>query len=490
MVLEPKVFKALRNQLFWPPIHAAVDVYQRRRASCADHYELVWRLIHICECVTITLASAAIARLRALGSGQDFLKLRERCYGITWKSTEGLFEKGLGALDGSVDKWIEILQMVAVVSIDGSPFLAALRAFLVGPGPGHEEGEREKYLIDLGPFARAWGRACDVPPNVTAGEVSVREAFQAINSFRNRFAHVPFPYDQLQEIYRELENCTFRLFEIPPTAASEESPLSGYLANKEAILRGPGYCKIPECHANMQSENFVWGRQPTPEIWDARPFIFLDKMLRPYLLSRLKNDAGSWEYIRYLAEANAVYTLLNPELFRYLPMPTEADYPQPIEEERLVTDVAHSADLVVLTAERAVSTREEAFTAMKSRIFPPAVEFFKDETEKRPNYHSAWQRLGYAQREYGVDLMDADREKAEALLRESLNSFTRATAHSEPQFAAEAFYNRSKSHWRLSRLENDKEELARAVTDAEEASRRYYDHRFISWNEFLRENSS
>lgn len=474
--------------MLWPSIHAAVDVFQRRRTSQADHYELIWRLIHICECTTITLASAAISRIRDLGPLQDFLKLRERCYGITWKSTEGSFEKGLGALDGSIDKWIEILQLVSMVSIDGSPFLTALKAFLVGPS-SDDTGDREKYLIDLAPFARAWGRACDVPPSVTPGKVSARETFQAINSFRNRFAHVPFPYDQLQDICRELETCTFRLFEIPPTATNEESPLSGYLANREAILRGPGYCKIPESQTDLKNESFEWGKQAALEVWDARPFIFLDKMLRPYLLSRLKNDAGSWEYIRYLAEANAVYSVLEPELFKSLPRPTEVEYPHATEEEQPVKDAFHKVDVLVTTEEYEIHSREEAFTVMKSRNFAPAIKFFEIETEVRPNYHSAWQRLGYAQREWAVDLMETDREKAETLLRESIKSFTRATGHSEPEFSAEAFYNRSKSHWRLSRLEMDRNEFATAVRDAEEAARRYYDHRFISWNEFLRENA-
>src|ERR1035441_8566033 len=108
MAQEQFIFRALRQQLLWPSIHAAVDVYQRRRASNADNYELIWRLIHICECTIITLASAAISRVRHLGKNQEFLELRERCYGITWNATEASLEKGPGALDGSIDKWIEL----------------------------------------------------------------------------------------------------------------------------------------------------------------------------------------------------------------------------------------------------------------------------------------------------------------------------------------------------------------------------------------------
>ena len=74
----------------------------------------------------------------------------------------------------------------------------------------------------------------------------MREVIQAVNTFRNRFAHVPFPYDQVQDIYRELEACIFKIFEIPPTAANDESPLSGCFALKGSVLRGSGHYKTPE----------------------------------------------------------------------------------------------------------------------------------------------------------------------------------------------------------------------------------------------------
>jgi hypothetical protein len=133
-ILPPEqfIFRALRRQMLWPSIHAAVDVYQRRRASSADSYELIWRLIHICECTVITLAAAAMSRIRDLGKDQEFLRLRERCYGITWNATEASLEKGLGALDGSIDKWIEIVQYIANCPIEGSKFVSACQLFLLG----------------------------------------------------------------------------------------------------------------------------------------------------------------------------------------------------------------------------------------------------------------------------------------------------------------------------------------------------------------------
>ncbi len=486
---EPSIFGALRQQLLWPSIHAAVDVYQRRRASNADNYELIWRLIHICECVVITIASAAISRIRDLGRDQDFLKLRERCYGVTWNATEASLEKGQGALDGSIDKWIEIIQYIATCppeSVESSRFLVACQSFLMG---SKTEAEQQDYYIDLAPLVRAWSRACDVPPNVQPEKVSVKDTLQAINSFRNRFAHVPFPYDQLQEICREFESCTFRIFEIKPTAKNDESPLSGSFAIKESLLRGAGYRNTPETWQAVHHEAFVWGgKNSGMEVWNGRPFILLDKMMRPYLLSRLKNDAGSWEYIRYLAEANAVYGLNDPDLLKLLPRPSEADYRIKKEEEVLTTAVAQGGEGAQFSAGTPVTTREQAIAAVRDRDFEPAIQFFKQEVEKKPHYHSGWQRLGFAQREYGVDLIETDRDTAEKLLRESVGSFTHAASHNDPQYEAEAYYNRSKSHWRLWRLTGERQEYESAVQDAQRAATAFYDHKFVSWREFLKEN--
>jgi len=485
---EPQIFRALGQNLLWPSVHAAVDVYQRRRASAppADHYELIWRIIHICESTVITLASASIARLRSLGRDEEFLRLRERCYGVTWNSAEASLEKGQGALDGSIDKWIEILQFVSGLDVGGSGFLTALKGFLVGPPNSGEDNCR----IDLTPFARAWGRACDVPANVAQENATAKDTFQVINSFRNRIAHVPFPYDQLQEIFAALEECVFRLFELPPPAANTASPLTGSFAQKGSLLRGSGYRDTPASWQDTESVSFVWNIKENEEIWDARPFVFIDKMMRPYLLTRLKNDVGSWEYTRYLAEANAVYGVNDPSLLKLLPRPEEAEYPEAQKDGAHIGEAApvQGAGEPVAVSEPQLG-REEALAAVRRRDFRPAIEFWTQVVNTRHNYHSGWLRLGFAQRELGVDLMDTDREEAERLLRESVSSFDHATAHSDPPFSAEAFYNRSKSHWRLWRLTEDKKEFDLAAKDAASAAGRFYDNKFLSWSEFLGENT-
>jgi len=62
---ETTLHRAYRQSQLWPPIYAAVDVLLRRRAVDAEPYELTWRLIHVWECVVLTLVQAAISKLMA-----------------------------------------------------------------------------------------------------------------------------------------------------------------------------------------------------------------------------------------------------------------------------------------------------------------------------------------------------------------------------------------------------------------------------------------
>src|ERR1039457_3718431 len=119
------------------------------------------------------------------------------------------------------------------------------------------------------------------------------------------------------------------------------------------------------------------GKNFDQEVWDARPFVFLDKMMRPYLLTRLKNEAGSWEYTRYLAEANAVYGVNNPDLLNLLPRPEESDY----RKDEPPPNIAMTRDAIP-HAETTITRREEAVAAIRAREFKPAIQFLKTEVDE------------------------------------------------------------------------------------------------------------
>lgn len=188
-----------RNEL-WPTIADALDTFLRRSATGADSYERIWRLIHVWESTSITLAAAAMSRIRVLGEHQSlFLRCREYCYGRQWDRLTKQSKSSQGALQGSIDQWIDILWEVAKFE-SGQGFLGALHRLL------------DAEEIHLGPLVQAWSLACDVPSDSRKETFSVKQAMRHMNTFRNRFAHVPFPHDPLSKIADALETITEELF--------------------------------------------------------------------------------------------------------------------------------------------------------------------------------------------------------------------------------------------------------------------------------------
>jgi tetratricopeptide (TPR) repeat protein len=172
-----------------------------------------------------------------------------------------------------------------------------------------------------------------------------------------------------------------------------------------------------------------------------------------------------------------------PAWFKLLPQPDKAEYasveeppPQPIGQAAQVTQVQPLMD------------RDQAIQALREKRYEPAIDFFKRELGDRPNYHSGWSRLGYAQREYAAFLMDSGRdEDAKAQLKDSLTSYGKAVQHSDPRYSAEARYHRSKAYWRLWKLTQAPNDLKGSLDDAATAAKTYYEDRFVSWSEYLDE---
>ena len=404
---------------------------------------------------------------------EPYLEVRERLYGIKWNEAESSLQKNQGARDGSIDRWIEVLQLISSLDAVDSGFLGALSKFLNGT-------RDDQCRINLDPFIEAWRRACDLSLKLPKN-ARVIDALWAVNSFRNRLAHVPFPYDRLKDVCSALEDSVFALVQVGVSLPQVESPLYGGFAVKGSILRGAGSDKVPRDWCSREHESFVWGAK-REEVWDARPFVNVDKMMRAYVLTRLKNEEGAWEYTRYLAEADAVFSLTDPDLLKCLPIPVLADYSKQSDS----STGANSG--LPHTEERVIANRQDALNAVRERDFERAIEFLKNEAEKAPSYHSAWHRLGYAQREYGVDLANNDRDKADKMLRNSLESFTKAIGHTHRHQRSLAYYDRSKTHWRLWRL-GESSEIDQALADAEKAAEVYYDAKFVSWYEFLVDNT-
>jgi hypothetical protein len=499
MAEETTLQRAHRQSQLWPPIYAAVDVFFRRRASGAEPYELTWRLIHVWECVVLTLAQTAISRLMADKDRrkEELRIIREKCYGVGWESSEATIKRRTGAFDGSMDKWIEVLEYVSTVNTDGSGYVTSLGKFL--NGKSEADAQDGIAAIDLGPFTSAWARACDVPSGLSREKVIIKNAFKVVNGFRNRLAHVPFPYDPISDVYQGLLTCTEQLFGAEPKPTGPCGALSGCIGFRGHVIKGA----IPR-------ESSLVGMADGPlfisdfadkgecgEKWEAKLFIYIDKMLRPYILTRLKDEAGLWEYTRYLAESNAVVTVQEPAYLSYFAIPSDPEYQVESEEALSSAETCPSVTEKPELGESkgkepVVASMEAVNRAIRNREFPSAIKYLEDLLQRRGDYHVGWLRLGHAKREYAVDLhskeLEADEKQSDGihqLLQSSLDDFTKAQGHVSAQYRAEAHYHASKSCFRLWQYFERDGWLENARREADEAARLYPDSKYDTWIEYL-----
>lgn len=507
MANKSSLTRVYKQHLLWPQIHSAVDVFIKRRAAEADSYELTWRLIHVWECVIITLAQASIARLLTMdGHDADVRAIREKAYGRTWNEADGTLNVRGGALDGSIDKWIEILEYVSTIGSVQSNYLQTIANFLNSEEDtdsstlSENSGSKGEPPIDFSPLYSAWSRACDVTKGTPTSKTNVKIALKAVNSFRNRFAHVPFPYDPVQGIYKALEKCTEEMFSAPNAADTHKDALIGAIAFRQSIIQGSNTLENTIAQTDCDP-TFVHGfkRNDADEHWPAKGFIHIDQMLRPYVLTRLRDEAGLWEYTRYLAESNAVTTVTDSSFFEDFPMPKEADYIELTEDEGEGSVTKSEAgnsqadeNNLEREASRSVLDMGEANLAIRSRNFEPAIEYLEQRVTDRPHYHVGWLKLGQARRELAVDLwQNADenapdlRDRVRELLKDSLDAFDRASHHIERRYEAEALYNKSKSYFRLWRIDPSWEHLEKAIENAEKAREIYPETKYESWLEYL-----
>lgn len=70
--------KATHSGGMWPSVSDAAATLVRRSSASAEPYELIWRLIHLWEAMSLTLASVATTRLKYVAPEcTEYLKIRE-----------------------------------------------------------------------------------------------------------------------------------------------------------------------------------------------------------------------------------------------------------------------------------------------------------------------------------------------------------------------------------------------------------------------------
>lgn len=477
MVNLQYIEKANTQGQMWPTIADAVDTMVRRRVSTGDSYERIWRAIHVWEAISTTLSAAAFSRLATSSPRPDdaWRRAREHWYGARWDPVTEQVQSEQAAADGSAAKRIDIVAEVARTEMGDQPFVVALRAFLASRAP------------DLSALSKAWARACEVPREIVgqADALDMHKLLIHLNTFRNRFAHVPFPYDPLEEIADALELVTDEAMRI--TLFERDSPyvFAGAFARRGTILIGTS--TRTSSLVDSEDPSFVFTPRGVNvakdidgcESWPSHGFLFVDGMARPYLLTRLRDQSA--EYTRFKAEANAVVQR-NSALFDVeVPNLSEADYK------------SMSAETVELPKEDTASEvggsdYGDAIQALREDRFVDAISVLRRITQLRPTYHVAWLKFGHAQRELAVRLRSERPNESVELLRDALVSLTHAISHRDSDYQAEAFYERSKVHFWLDLIDPGGGDWMRsAVSDANQACILSSRDRYWTWLERLEE---
>jgi hypothetical protein len=299
-----------------------------------------------------------------------------------------------------------------------------------------------------------------------------------------------------------LEAITKQLFSIEPSPWVPESAMSGAFAPPDSrALIGTHWMHIPDLpRSKVCFLHPVPSKKAEGHFSNAEPFVMIDDMTRPHILTRLKNrELGRWEFVRFRAEANAIVSIDSEEFLTLLPAPNANDYADDDADSASVPvsvdarDAGESPDadqhlaIPLHTKDPCppIDTLPDAIQAIRDERFESAIVFLQKLVDDCPDYHVGWLRLGHAQREMAVRLGNNDGDRAAQLLKEAVRSLTQAVEHRDEIYRARALYERSKAGYRQWKIRSDEGALRLAKEDAAEAASLSPDTSFSSWVEFL-----
>jgi tetratricopeptide (TPR) repeat protein len=492
------------QDLLWPIIHQSLEVFIRRGAAKAEPYELIWRLIHVWESVVVCLSTSVAAYANSRIDKSNFWKkcdkkIREQCYGVILNSSNedsSIEKQGQGAFDGSINSWISILEYISTQSIDDDDlFLKNLINFLKSKKDIENEEEKTKLFIDFSRLCASLNRVCYFPFDNEAGRVEIVTSFKYVNFLRNKFAHTPFPYDMVDEVYKNFKAITEELF---IASCHNGNPLHGSFIVGNNELHGSSF-KTSSDATEVNNPEFIWKKDDKNAVkWDAKHFLYVDKMMRPYVLTRALYEQEQVEYTRYLAEADSLCINKDPIFFQAYPQPTPKEYANTqITEKSSEFSVGNNPQNQIKGIEKLLikkASKDECITdngqfikkLLGDKNFDEAIKILEPLVIKNPSYHVNWERLGYAYREKTA-LIEDDSEKR-GLIKKSIECFEKALGHFATGFKAEVYYQRSKSFVKLYQLDkNSKEPLGEAINDAQKALSLEYQEKYSTWMDYLRQ---
>lgn len=504
----------------WTPVANAFDAYRRRlavdRIERKAFYEHIWRLIHIQEALVVTLGTALATRLFALwkdnpDAADNLRELQELVTGRSRREEENLSSESgsRGCFGGNIGAWIDLLNKFGRSEVQPPcPFAAAVKQYLEStPSSG------EQPLA----FISAWQRISTVPKTYQDKNLSRIGRFYAINSLRNKLAHVPISGRILEDVHDGLRREVISSL-TPATDwlsrdhtsdlifTSWHIPLRGQIGNQYAGVTGSTEFGEPiENYANEASVYFRWCDANSGEsiTWSALPFVYLDNELKVSLLFKLQSmdidDEGALpgEFHRFAAEVEPVEVRMITEAsistwLQLVPSSNSTeresiDLLSGSSEINLEESVEPTEDsLDNLTALELRSKAEEAF---KQNNYPLAVQYFdKLSTKNDLRYndvamskHGAalWRTANRKLR----DKIDVDTQISE--MWRSIELLEKASRHIDVSYQARAMYEKSKALWHLWEYKRDPSLLEQATECSKKAADLGYESAYISWYQRL-----
>lgn len=510
----------------WTPIANAFDAYRRRLiAERSATYEHIWRLIHIEESLVVTIAGALASRLFSLWSDRpekngDLERLKQMVTGVGDRSKidSDTLTIVSSCLRGSIDAWNSLLNDFGQVAREHCAFCKSLSEYLF------EESDPNVGLID------AWRDIAPVPDIYRTARTRIGR-LKAINSLRNKLAHVPISGRTLGKLHSALKAEIYWLL-TPQSGklikagfdASEDLPtttfypaLVGRLANSCGYVQGAA--DVAQLNyaerSSMAHVSYHWTADgENVLIWNATPFVLLDEELKVLLLFRLPLDDDFYdddnprkgEYYRFAAEGEPVQerdvgvAYIRPWLPKSISVSSDtlatpggdSDVCSISGQGTIGDQPSPKVDLV-LAEEESLSDksseylREQSQIAYADRNYPEVVRLLS-ELENRHDYrYNDVTRLMHGEALWkSAQRALPDGSPKARLFREAMHILNAAAQHREPRYSARSKYQLSKVLRHLWELEGNINDLEHAKIEAKEAAQMVYEPQYISWYERIR----
>jgi hypothetical protein len=492
--------------------------------SPAAVYEHIWRLIHIEEALVVTLGSALASRLmvewKDLPEKQDQLnRLRELLTGLSDNAdaeVEDAPSEG-ACWQGSIGAWTDLLNHFgAQETISTSPFCVSLKTYL-------EEKREEEPLAFIEPWQRI-GPVAEIF-KTTRSRIG---RIKAINSLRNKLAHVPVSERILQDLHSGIRKEILSLItpdegvltsnpQTDPRTTRWHEPLLGRIASGRAFVTGTDFGQ--DGAADQVGVWFEWvSDQGDPIRWNCSPFIQLDEELKVLILFRLdglESDLDEneqylrGEYHRFAAEIEPVQVIevrvatILPWIPKRKPEPEPPPPTQPTEapsaeiQQPAIPKQAEAIPTPPVTPppedfsnvppgelrSRAESAYRDRDNSLANRLLTalaerPGADHLYNHVTKLRHGEVLWKT---SERESATDA-----ERIEGISR-AITLLEGAKAHRDVRYVAKAGYQLSKAFWHRWHYTRNQEDLRAAVHEAEEDANLVFEPQYISWYERIRQ---